>query len=115
MALKILKELYNNKDCNSDFVFPSRKYPNEPTNINSAWKTALAKAGIEDFRFHDLRHTAATYLAQYKASQLDLSTILGHKSLEMVKRYSHLTHNHTKDVIKYMNDEVFEGWKTRDR
>ena len=54
---------------------------------------AVETARIDDFHFHDLRHTAASYLAMNGASLLDIADILGHKTLQMVKRYSHLTKN----------------------
>ncbi len=60
---------------------------------------AVETARIDDFHFHDLRHTAASYLAMNGASLLDIADILGHKTLQMVKRYSHLTKKHTSELI----------------
>ena len=48
-------------------------------------------AHVDSFRFHDLRHSTASYLAQSGASLLEIADVLGHKSLAMTKRYSHLT------------------------
>jgi len=63
----------------------------------------LKKAGIEDFRFHDLRHCAASYLAMSGASLAEIAEVLGHKTLAMVKRYSHLSENHKHAVVDRMN------------
>jgi integrase len=46
--------------------------------IRSAWETALKKASISNFRFHDLRHTAASYLTINQVSLLEIRTLLGH-------------------------------------
>jgi len=48
--------------------------------------TAMRKAKLENFRFHDLRHSTASYLAMNGASLLEIADILGHKTLQMVKR-----------------------------
>ena len=56
----------------------------------------LKASGIEDFRFHDLRHSTASYLAMNGASLAEIAEILGHKTLQMVKRYSHLSEQHGK-------------------
>ena len=73
----------------------------------TAWETARAKAELVDFRFHDLRHSAASYLAMNGASPLDIAAVLGHKSLDMVKRYAHLSDQHTAGVVERMNEKKF--------
>jgi len=55
-----------------------------------AWRTALKRAGIVDFRWHDLRHTWASWLVQNGTPLYDLQEMGGWKSAEMVRRYAHL-------------------------
>lgn len=87
----------------SEYVFPN---PSEHTSqfeyFDSYWYAALGVAGIEDFRFHDLRHTTASMLAAQGASLLEIADVLGHKDLSMVKRYSHLVVDHKAKVIEKM-------------
>ncbi len=80
----------------------------KPVQLRNAWQTALKKAGIEDFRFHDLRHCAASYLAMSGASLGEIADILGHKTLAMVKRYSHLSESHKHSVVDRMNKNFLE-------
>ena len=75
--------------------------------MRKSWETALERAGIEHFRFHDLRHTTASYLAMNGASTMEIAAVLGHKTLQMVKRYSHLANSHTAKVVTAMNDKIF--------
>ena len=75
----------------------------KPVHLRSAWNNALRKAGIKDFRFHDLRHCAASYLAMSGASLAEIAEILGHKTLAMVKRYAHLSDSHKHGVVDRMN------------
>ncbi len=83
--------------------FPSQKYPNRPYYaFDAQWYAASAKAGLSDFRFHDLRHTCASYLASQGASLLEIADVLGHRTMNMVKRYSHLAQNHKVAVIRKM-------------
>jgi integrase len=72
-------------------VFPSRSRLSAPRHFESSWLAALKRAGIRRFRFHDLRHTCASYLAQNGASLLEIADVMGHRQLAMVKRYAHLT------------------------
>ena len=62
MALDLLKSRHASPPTNS-LVFPAPHSQSKPIDIRSAWETALSKAGISNFRFHDLRHKAASYLA----------------------------------------------------
>ena len=71
------------------------------------WCKALAAAEIENFTFHDLRHTAASHLAMNGASLLDIATVLGHKSLSMVQRYAHLCDDHIDGKVARMNESLF--------
>ena len=79
--------------------------PCSVTTIDKAWQAARADAGLRDFRFHDLRHSAASYLAMSGASLMDIAAILGHKTLAMVKRYSHLSEQHTTAAVDRMADK----------
>jgi integrase len=87
-------------------VFPNPT-GTRPANIRAAWQGAVRRAGIENFRFHDLRHSAASYLAMSGASLHEIAEVLGHKTLAMVKRYAHLTEAHTRSVVERMNRAVF--------
>jgi integrase len=69
----------------------------------------LERAAIHDFRFHDLRHTAASYLAMQGCTTLDLAELLGHKTLQMVKRYSHLSTAHARASLLKLDRVVFPG------
>lgn len=104
--LPLLKEQHEGKPKHSDYVFPSPRF-NRPLNLRIAWDSAIAKAKIEDFRFHDLRHSAASYLAMNGAVPSEIAEVLGHKTLAMVKRYSHLSEAHTASVVERMNDKIF--------
>ena len=52
-----------------------------PVDITKAWHTAVARAGIVNFRFHDLRHRCASALVQNGANLAEVATLLGHKGL----------------------------------
>jgi len=74
-----------------DFVFASDRRPGRAMRIEGAFRKACALARIENFRFHDTRHTCASYLAQHGASLLEIADTLGHRQLAMVRRYAHLS------------------------
>jgi integrase len=102
-ALEAIKALKRKNKDRSRFVFPSRSGPDKPFQAFDAhWYAALAIAGITDFRFHDLRHTCASYLAGQGSSLLEIADVLGHRTMAMVKRYSHLAQEHKTAVIERM-------------
>lgn len=74
----------------------------------------MKRAELVNFRFHDLRHSAASYLAMNGASLLEIGEILGHKTLSMVKRYAHLTESHTRSVVERMTRAVFSSKSSKD-
>jgi integrase len=80
--------------------------------IRTPWETAVAKAGLKDFRFHDLRHTAASYLAMNGATPSEIADVLGHRTLHMVKRYAHLSDSHIAGVVSRMNQMMLSDKKS---
>ena len=68
----------------------------------------MRHAQLVDFRFHDLRHSAASYLAMNQATPSEIAEVLGHKTLQMVKRYAHLGEAHTSALVTRMNDGLFK-------
>ena len=88
----------------SQYVFPSGN-GKKPADIRTAWERAIKEAGLE-ICFHTLRHTAASHLTMGGASSIEVGAVLGHKTLAMIKRYSHLSVSSTAKVLYRMNEEV---------
>lgn len=86
-------------------VFRSRLRPSQPYAMEQAFRDALEASGVKNFRFHDCRHTAASYMAQQGASLLEIADTLGHRQLRMVQRYAHLN----TDSRRRLMTRVFEG------
>ncbi|MFN3303670.1 MAG: tyrosine-type recombinase/integrase [Roseateles sp.] len=68
-----------------------RVFPITPFAVDAAFKRATARAGVEGLRFHDLRHTAISAMAEKLPNIIELSAVSGHKSLSMLKRYYHVS------------------------
>ncbi|MDO8489628.1 MAG: site-specific integrase, partial [Candidatus Omnitrophota bacterium] len=103
-----------NKHPESQYIF-SGKDGKPLQNIRKSFFTALRKAGIINFRFHDLRHTFASHLVM---SGVDLNTVrelLGHKSLEMTLRYSHLSPDHKKRAVDVLGRHIDPFWTIADK
>ena len=103
---RLLRERSKVRRIDTRLVFPN-KFGDGPAQFQKSWDIALDKAGITDFRFHDLRHTTASYLAMQNVSETDRANILGHKTLAMVKRYSHLSEQHTAGVLERLDESMF--------
>ncbi len=73
---------------------------------NSAWRTGLRHAGITDFRFHDLRHTWASWLVQAGVPLSALQEMGGWESIEMVQRYAHLAPNHLTEHARKLDGMI---------
>jgi integrase len=80
-AVELLKSLPRNI---SGEVFPIKYFT-----LDAAFKRAVKRAGLKNFHFHDLRHTAITAMAEKLPNLIELSAVTGHKSLSMLKRYYH--------------------------
>jgi hypothetical protein len=108
IAKDLMKAHYKNRNKNTELVFPAKNLQT-PIDIRTPFETALQKAEIEDFKWHDLRHSCASYLAMNGATLAEIAGVLGHKTLSMVKRYSHISDAHTAGVVERMNNKIFGG------
>ncbi len=106
LGLQLLQDLDKVRRIDSVYVFPS-KNPKKTIDLRFPWEKALRIADIKDFRWHDLRHCTASYLAMNNASLAEIAEVLGHKTLSMVKRYAHLSEAHTTSVVSKMNEKIF--------
>ena len=89
-ALSVLERLKGN---HKKFVFTFRSKPVKQVNTK-AWQAALKRAGIEEFRWHDLRHTWASWHVQNGTPLYALQELGGWESVEMVQRYAHQNPSH---------------------
>jgi len=86
----------------SDYVFCNRE--GKPyTDIKNSFRSALKRASIDNFRFHDLRHTFASHLIMSGADLTTAKELLGHKSIKMTMRYSHLSQDYKRQAIDKMD------------
>ena len=81
-------------------------FPNQRTHVNQTFRRLCRKAKIENFRFHDLRHTFASYLTMEGVPINTVQEYLGHGSLAMTMRYSHLAPSFKREKILIL-DSVF--------
>jgi integrase len=103
---ELLREHGKVRKLGNDLVFATAD-PGERWLFYKAWYAALEAAKVKGFRFHDLRHTAASYLAMSGATTAEIAAVLGHRTLAMVKRYAHLSDQHVGAVIERMTRKYF--------
>ena len=77
-------------------------------NSKHSFTSACRRAGITDFRLHDLRHTYASHLAMRGVHIRALQELLGHKTLAMTQRYSHLASEQLQNAVKLLDGVIGE-------
>lgn len=106
-VLDLLEEKHSTKVEYSPYVFPAKKRFGHIC-IRKAWEEVLKRAGIENLRFHDLRHTFATYAAEEGASNLELGTAMGHRTLQMLQKYTHMGAKSTRRFSEAIQKRVLQ-------
>jgi integrase len=101
-----LKRLHAIKNPHKSLVFSSKTAFGE-IDIKKPWQDALNRAGLINLRFHDIRHSFATLAARQGASNLELATAMGHRTLQMLQRYTHLeadlVRKYSEGITKNLN------------
>ena len=98
---KALREIRKGQGLTSKYVFTyaTRSF----SRVDRAFHGALKRAKIEDFRFHDLRHTFASHVLMKGGTLKDVQKLLGHKSMTMTLRYAHLSQDHKRNAVNLLN------------
>lgn len=108
LPLKLLRELYLKRSLHTRLLFPAKKRFGSIT-IRKAWEEALKRAQINDLHFHDLRHLFATTAAEAAgASNLELATAMGHQTLQMLQRYTHMNATITHRLSTAVHQRLIE-------
>jgi integrase len=76
--------------------------------VKRSYATACRKAGIEDFRIHDLRHTCAAWLVTAGVPLTEVRDLLGHSTVKMTERYAHLAPENVRAAVT-----LLEGHESR--
>ncbi|UTW59526.1 site-specific integrase [Kordiimonas sp. SCSIO 12603] len=97
-ALEELIDLYENRRFDTPLVFPNSS-GKKPLRFDSRIRIAIDEAGLEDFRWHDLRHTTASYLGLLGANQREIQEALHHRSIKSSERYQHVSNDHLRGLF----------------
>ena len=99
--------LAQTKKLNSEYLFPSPHNSSKPiSTINSAWRTLIrAKAKIDNFRWHDLRHDFASNLVMKGVSLYAVQKLMGHKRIDQTMKYAHLAPEYIAESVGRLDVE----------
>jgi len=98
---RLFKEIRNEQGLTSKYIFTY--YDRQIQRIDRAFKASLTRAGIENFKFHDLRHTCASHFIMRGGRLKELQEISGYKDIKMTMRYAHLSQEHKKRAVNLLN------------
>jgi integrase len=99
----VFREVRRENQLKSPYVFDDSK-GRRYYEFKRSFASACRKAGIEDFRFHDLRHTFASHLVMKGVSLKAVQELLGHADLTMTMRYAHLSKAHLQEAVAVLNN-----------
>ena len=100
--IDLFKRLSKVRHINSPYVF-CKPDGSRYRFIHNEFRKAVKRAGITDFRFHDLRHCFASALVQKGVDMYQVQKLLGHKSNAMTERYAHLSSEHLRDAVNKLD------------
>ena len=111
VAITVLVQKSKVRNLKNDFVFLSSVGTKiHASNLRKFFNIAVEKAGIQNFHFHDLRHTFATRLAQRGVDIYKISKLLGHHSVSMTQRYAHHCPESLRDGIQVLEHSDY-SWR----
>jgi len=109
---KVLMETLNSVTNNGsgEYIF-SHNSGNDPVKtFKTAFNSAIRRSGAKKFRFHDLRHTFASKLVMAGVDIVTVQELMGHKSINMTKRYSHPTPEHKRHAVERLNASAMDTY-----
>jgi len=106
LALDLIRDLAS-RSSSIGYIFPSQN-KNKPLELRRAFRTAIKRSGLKDFRGHDCRHSYATSMLAQGLSLGEIGHLLGHRSVSMTRRYAHLVESRSIDAISKMSEQIFK-------
>ncbi len=106
LPVAVIDELMGFREIGNGLLFPSQRKPDKPFEFRKHWNRAVKDTVLDDFRFHDLRHSAASYLVMNGVTLYEAGEVLGHKSLQTTKRYAHLSVEHKQALTDRIMGEI---------
>jgi integrase len=103
-AIAVLDQLDTAGNC--EHLFINRKTGKAYTTIYKTWESLRAEAGLDRLRLHDLRHSAASYMAQAGVSLYVIQQVLGHSNPSVTQRYAHLSAETLLDAANCTSDVI---------
>ncbi len=104
-ALEMLRAKSVKRSIKTELVFPSQVYTMMSRhNVSRAFRNVVKKAYVEDFRFHDLRHSFATRVVQAGKDLYKVQSLLGHKTAAMTQRYAHHYPESLRDAVAVLDN-----------
>ena len=104
--MDLLRKL-SNEQKSLGYIFPS-KDKTKPLDLRRAFRTAIKRAKLKDFRGHDIRHSYATEMLSKGLSLGEIGHLLGHRSVSQTRRYAHLMESRSVDAVSKMSEEIFK-------
>lgn len=106
-AKEALRALYAEREPGCALVFP-RKDGKQPLSFRKRIERAISDAELQDFVWHDLRHTTASYLAMMGMNGKERQEALHHRNLVSQQRYTHLSPSHETGVQRDLSSQIIE-------
>lgn len=106
-VLELLRQLAMGQ-TSLGYLFPSQDRT-RPLDLRRAYRTAIKRAKLKDFRGHDCRHSYATEMLAQGLSLGEIGHLLGHRSVSMTRRYAHLVESRSIDAVSKMSEQIFQG------
>ena len=103
---QIIKDYLDENNIRSGYIFLNKN--NKLYYIKGQLEKVIKDSDIKNFRIHDLRHTYASWLAQNGATLLEIAELMGHKNLNQVQIYAHLTIKTTAKLVRKMTVNKFD-------
>jgi integrase len=104
-ALELLRNRFRQRTIGVDWVFPAERSAGH-IQVSHRFKRFAAKAEVEDFKFHDLRHTSGSAMARVGVPERMMQEVFGHKTAQMTKRYTHLRPSELGGAVEALGDSL---------